>query len=231
MICPGCTAVTLSKRNAERPFWRALPKAEEISPSLETIVAMPISFAITCAHGRGVRRLDGACFVEALLQLRLGKRRETEALCNQFGRPHRVVGAADDELCLRRLSRSEHRLKRETRRWVEGPELAFVVELAPAPPLATGWLYQRALADKADARIFVTNELGARTWLDGEERCFATLGARRAQKPVARENGAERTHEHGLDMHAGKIEIFRVRAGLVPGNLAEAGETQSPMST
>src|ERR1700721_2163555 len=108
-----------------------------------------------------VGRLDGACFVEVLLQLRLGKRRETEALCNQFARPHRVVGAADDDLCLRRLARSEHRLKRETRRWVEGPELAFVVELAPAPPLATGWLYQRALADRADARILIADEFGA----------------------------------------------------------------------
>ena len=42
-------------RKAVSPFWRALPKAEKISPSFETIVAMPSSFAITCAQGRGVR--------------------------------------------------------------------------------------------------------------------------------------------------------------------------------
>ena len=42
---------------------------------------------------------------------------------------------------------------------IEGPELAFVVELAPTPPLATGWLHQRAFADEADARILVADEL------------------------------------------------------------------------
>src|ERR1700691_4477929 len=124
---------------------------------------------------QSVRRLDGARFVETLLQLRLWKRWETEARCNQFARPYRVVGATDDELCLRRLAGSERRLKRETGRRIEGPELAFVVELAPSPPLATGWLRQRALADKADARIFVADELRAKTRLDGEERGFATI--------------------------------------------------------
>jgi hypothetical protein len=32
-------------------------------------------------------------------------------------------------------------------------------------------------------------------------------------------------------MHAGEIEIFRVSAGLVAGDLAEAGETQPTMSS
>src|ERR1700722_4035595 len=109
---------------------------------------------------QSVRRFDGARFVEALLQLRLWKRREAEARCNQLARPDGVVGAADDELCLRGLAGSEHRLKGETCRWIEGPELAFVVELAPPPPLAAGWLHQRAFADKADARILVADELG-----------------------------------------------------------------------
>src|ERR1700722_18202049 len=133
-----------------------------------------------------VGRLDGACFVEALLQLRLGKRRGAEGLFNQFARPHRVVGAADDELCLCRLARSEHRLKRETRRWVEGPELAFVVELAPAPPLATGWLCERPFAEEADTRILVADEFSASARLDSEERDFSAIGPRRAQEPVAR---------------------------------------------
>src|ERR1700722_13693811 len=176
-----------------------------------------------------MRRLDRARFIEALLQLRLWKKREAKARCNQFARPDGVVGAADDELCLRGLVGSEHRLKRETRRWIEGPELAFVVELTPTPPLATGWLHQRALADEADARILVADEFRAGARLDSEERGFATIGPRRTQEPVARKNGVERAHEHGLDMHAGEIEIFRVSAGLVPGDLAEAGEAQASM--
>src|SRR5580704_9453300 len=122
---------------------------------------------------QSMRRLDGARFVEALLQLRLWKRREAEARCDQFARPDGVVGAADDELCLRGLVGSEHRLKRETRGGVEGPELAFVIELAPAPPLTAGWLHQRAFADKADARILVADEFGAGARLDCEERNFS----------------------------------------------------------
>src|ERR1700733_12988710 len=100
---------------------------------------------------QSVRRFDGARFIEALLQLRLWKKREAQARCNQFARPDGIVGAADDELCLYRLAGSEHRLERETRSGVEGPELAFVVELAPPPPLAAGGLDQRPFADKADA--------------------------------------------------------------------------------
>src|ERR1700722_2750638 len=178
---------------------------------------------------QSMRRLDGARFVKALLQLRLGKRWEAEALCNQFARPDGVVGAADDELGLRGLAGSEHRLKRETRRWIEGPELALVIELAPAPPLATGWLCERPFADKADARILVANEFGAGARLDGEERDFSAIGPRRAQESVARENGVEWAHEHGLDVHAGEVEILRVSAGLMGGDLAEAGEAQTSM--
>src|SRR5580704_9574303 len=178
---------------------------------------------------QSVRRLNGACFVEALLQLRLRKRWKAKARCNQFARPDGVVGAADDELCLRGLAGSEHRLKGETCRWIEGPDFALVIELAPAPPLATGWLHQRAFADKADARILVADELGAGARLDGEERDFSAIGPRRTQEPVARENGVETAHEHGLDMHAGEIEIFRVSAGLMGGDLAEAGEAQASM--
>ena len=37
-----------------------------------------------------------------------------------------------------------------------------------------------------------------------------------------------RAHEHRLDMHAGEIEISRVGAGLVAGDLAEAGQPQPP---
>ena len=173
---------------------------------------------------QSMRRLDGARFVEALLQLWLWKGWKTEALCNQFARPHRVVGAADDELCLRRLAGSEHRLKRETRRWIEGPEFAFVVELAPTPPLATGWLCERPFAEEADTRILVADELGASARLDSEERYFSVIGPRRAQKPVARENGVELAHEHGFDVHAGKIEILRIGARFMARDLAEAGE-------
>src|SRR5580700_4493962 len=178
---------------------------------------------------QSMRRLDGARFVKAFLQLRLWKTREAKARCNQFARPDGVVGAADDELCLRGLAGSEHRLKRETRSGIEGPEFAFVIELAPVPPLAAGWLHQRAFADEADARILVANELGAGARLDGEERDFSAIGPRRTQEPVARENGVETAHEHGLDMHAGEIEIFRVSAGLMGGDLAEAGEAQASM--
>src|SRR5580704_16000095 len=82
---------------------------------------------------QSMRRLDGARFVKAFLQLRLWKTWEAKARCNQFARPDGVVGAAGDELRLRGLAGSEHRLKGETRSGVEGPELAFVIELAPAP--------------------------------------------------------------------------------------------------
>src|ERR1700733_11548948 len=161
-----------------------------------------------------VGRLHRARFVKAFLQAPLWKRGEAEARCDQFA--------------LRRLARSERRLKREARSGIEGPEFAFIVELAPPPPLAAGWLDQRAVADKADARILIADEFGARTRLDGEERCLSTIGARGAQESVAREDGVKGTHEHGLDMHAGEIEIFRVSARLVAGDLAETGETQSP---
>src|ERR1700722_13325403 len=178
---------------------------------------------------QSMRRLDGARFVKALLQLRLGKRWEAEALCNQFARPDGVVGAPDDELGLRGLAGSEHRLNRETRRWIEGPELAFVVELAPTPPLASGRLCERPFADKADARILVADEFRARARLDGEEGDFSAIGPRRPQESIARENGVERAHEHGLDMHPGKVEILSVRASLMGGDLAEAGEAPGSM--
>src|ERR1700722_2704763 len=178
---------------------------------------------------QSVRRFDGARFVKAFLQLRLWKAREAKARCNQFARPDGVVGAAGDELCLRGLAGSEHHLKGETRSGVEGPELAFVIELAPAPPLAAGWLHQRTFADKADARILVTDELGAGARLDGEERDFSAIGPRRTQEPVVRENDVETAHEHGLDMHAGEVEILCVSAGLMGGDLAEAGEAQASM--
>ena len=94
---PAAATVALPKRKAVRPFWRALAKAEKTSPSFEVMVDMPSSFAITCAHGRGVRwvrssrlpssekrerpagrervrRLDGAGFVDAPLQVGFGHR-------------------------------------------------------------------------------------------------------------------------------------------------------------
>src|SRR6185437_11778583 len=83
-------------------------------------------------------------------------------------------------------------------------------------------------ADEADARILIADELGAGARLDGEDRGFAAIGAGRAQKPVARENGVERAHEYRLDMHAGEVEILRISAGLVASDLAEAGEAQPP---
>src|SRR6202046_1139388 len=110
---------------------------------------------------QSMRRLDGARFVKALLQLRLGKRWEAEALCNQFARPGGVGEGRGGDSGLRGLAGSENRLKRETRRWIEGLELAFVVELAPTPSLASGRLCERPFADKADARILVADEFRA----------------------------------------------------------------------
>src|ERR1700733_16313300 len=92
--------------------------------------------------------LHRARFVKAFLQAPLWKRREAEARCDQLARPDGVVGTANDKLGLHRLARSERRLKREARSGIEGPEFAFIVELARPPPLAAGWLDRRAVADK-----------------------------------------------------------------------------------
>ena len=162
------------------------------------------------------------------MQVGLGHRRQVEPAGDEFGGPDGVVGAADDELGLGRAARGERHVDGEARRRVEGPELAFVVELAPAPGLAAGRLHQRALAEEAGARILVADEFGAGAGLDGEERGLAPVGARRAQEPVAGEDGVQRPHEDRLDMHAGEIEIARVGLRLVPGDLAEAGEPQPP---
>ena len=94
--------------------------------------------------------------------------------------------------------------------------------------LAAGGLGQRALAEEAGARILVADEFGAGAGLDGEERRLAAIGARRAQEPVAGEDGVERAHEHRLDMHAGEIEVARVSVRLVAGDFAEAREPQPP---
>ena len=212
---------------------------------------MPSSFAITCAHGRGVRwvrfrrlpssekangqrrrervrRLDGAGLVDAPLQVEFGHGRQVEPAGDEFGRPDSVVGAAHDELCLDRAVRRHNHVDGEARRGIEGPELAFVVELAPAPGFAAGRLHERTFAEEARARILVADEFGAGAGFDGEERSLAAVGARRAQEPVAGEDGVQGPHEDRLDMHAGEVEIARVGLRLVPGDLAEAGEPQAP---
>src|SRR6202012_3847271 len=55
-------------------------------------------------------------------------------------------------------------------------------------------------------------------------RGFTAIGARGTQEAIACEDGVERAREDRLDMHAGEIEVFRVGAGLVAGDLTETGE-------
>ena len=103
------------------------------------------------ARMESVRRLDGARFVKALLKLKLGQRLEAEARSHQVARPYGVVGTTDNELRLGRRAGRKRRLEGETCRGIERPDFAFIVEFAPAPALATGRLYKRALADEACA--------------------------------------------------------------------------------
>ena len=60
--------------------------------------------------------------------------------------------------------------------------------------------------------VLVADEFRPCARLHREERGLSAIGARRAQEPVARQNGVKRAHEHGLDVHAGEIEIARVSA-------------------
>ena len=129
--------------HAERgsPFWRALPKAEKISPSLETIVAMPIS-SPSYAQGRGVRwvrlrpcrppktRMASAnatrgkarrrAFRKALLSSASGEAR-APAAWRSIRRPP-VVGAPNDEFRLA-VAPGEGSPQREARGRIEGQSL------------------------------------------------------------------------------------------------------------
>ena len=145
---------------------------------------------------------------------------------DEFGRPYRVVGAADDEFRLGRAVSGELDFESEAGGGIEGPQLAFVVRLSRAPRLAAGRLGERAFAEETRARILVADQSAAGAGLHGEERGLAAIGARRAQQPIARENGVERAHEHRLDVHAGEIEVTRIGADLMAGDFAEADEPQ-----
>ena len=85
------------------------------------------------AVGQRRRRLDRARLVESLLEVDLGDRRQAETLGDEFGRPHRVVGAADDEFRLGRAVSGELDFEREAGGGIEGPQLAFVIRLSRAP--------------------------------------------------------------------------------------------------
>ena len=166
---PAAPTVALSKRKAVRPFWRALAKAEKISPSFDVIVAMPSSFAITCAHGRGVRWVSSSRVPssESANGQRLGQRvrrldgrasRRTASRGRARGsaaRPRRraISSPAQTALSERPMTNSasaeplaaQRHLDGKARRGIEGPELALVVELAPPPALAAGGRWRASL--------------------------------------------------------------------------------------
>ena len=107
------------------------------------------------------------------------------------------------------------RFEGEARGRIEGPELAFVVELAPAPGLAAGRPGERAFAEEARARIFVADSSTPAPGFTAKNEVSPRSARAERNSRLRARIALSAAHEDRLDMHAGEIEIARIGAGFV----------------